>query len=96
MLADRPHKRNPSPLRELTRMLMPDSSQRDRQKASEEMMQQELGTITTGLPLTHKRKVTPRAKDHGNITAWEQASEHDQPVAFRKDQIHHDFMKWRG
>ena len=26
----------------------------------------------------------------------EQASEHDQAVALRKDQIHHDFMNWRG
>ena len=77
-------------------MLMPNSTKSERKKASEEMMQQELGTITTGLPLTHKKKVTPMAKDHGNITAWEQASEHDQAVALRKDQIHHDFMNWRG
>lgn len=77
-------------------MLMPDASQLDRQKANEEMIQQELGTITAGLPLTHKKKVTPRARDHGNITAWEQASEHDMPVAYRKDQAHHDFMKWKG
>ena len=94
MLSERPHKRNPSPLRGLTRMLMPESSKLDRQKASAEMIQQELGTITVGLPLTHKKKV-PVTRDHGNITAWEDASAKDAPIYYRKDQTHHDVLRWK-
>jgi hypothetical protein len=75
-------------------MMVSHSSQLDRQKASAEMMQQEMATITTGLTLEHKKKISPLVRDNGDITAWETKSTTQMPVAYKREQSHHDVLKW--